>query len=71
MTAIAETLRRSKGKRLLILSDSKAAIAAVVKAGRRGRGRTRELRDNGPHSKKMWKRPYGGLPELGKKPHWD
>ena len=43
VTAIAETLRRSKGKRLLLLSDSKAAIAAVVKAGKKGRGRTREL----------------------------
>ena len=39
--AISETLKRSKGKRLLILSDSKAAIAAIVKAGRRGRGRLR------------------------------
>ncbi len=43
--AISETLKRSKGTGLLILSDSKAAIAAVVKAGRRGRGRTRELRE--------------------------
>ena len=45
MTAIAETLRRSKGERLLILSDSKAAIAAIVKAGKRGQGRTKELRE--------------------------
>ncbi len=45
MTAIAETLKRSKGKRILILSDSKAAIAAVVTAGNRGRGRTKELRE--------------------------
>ena len=30
VTAMAETLRLSKGKRLLILSDSQAAIAAVV-----------------------------------------
>ena len=36
VTAIAETLRRCKGGRLLILSDSKAAIAAIVKAGKRG-----------------------------------
>ena len=43
--AIAETFKCSKGKRLLILSDLKAAIAAIVKAGRRGRGRTRELRE--------------------------
>ena len=41
---MAETLRLSKGKRLLILSDSQAAIAAVVKAGKKGHGRTRELR---------------------------
>ena len=34
VTAIAETLRLSKGKRQLILSDSQAAIAAVIKAGR-------------------------------------
>ena len=45
VTAIAETLKRSKGKRILILSDSKAAIAAVVKAGKRGRGRIKELRE--------------------------
>ena len=45
VTAIAETLRRSKGERLLILSDSKAAIAAIVKAGKRGQGRTKELRE--------------------------
>ena len=44
VTAIAETLRLSKGKRLLILSDSQAAIAAVVKAGRKGQGRTKERR---------------------------
>ncbi len=44
VTAVAETLRLSKGKRLLILSDSRAAIAAVVKAGRKGHGRTKELR---------------------------
>ena len=43
--AISETLKRSKGKRLLIFSDSKAAKEAIVKAGRRGRGRTRELRE--------------------------
>ena len=36
--AMAETLRLSKGKRLLILSDSQAAIAAAVKAGRKGTG---------------------------------
>ena len=36
---MAETLRLSKGKRLLILSDSQAAIAAVVKAGKKGHGR--------------------------------
>ena len=34
VTPIAETLKRSKGKRLLILSDSKAAIAAVVNSGK-------------------------------------
>ena len=37
----------SKGgasKRLLIQSDSWAAIAAVVKAGKKGNGRTKELR---------------------------
>ena len=45
MTAITETLKRSKNKRLPILSDSRAAIAAVVKAGKRGRGRTRELKE--------------------------
>ena len=44
VTAMAETLRLSKGKRLLIRSDSQAAIAAVVKAGRKGYGRTKELR---------------------------
>ena len=44
VTAIAETLRLSKGKRLLILSDSQAAIAAVIKTGRKGHGRTKELR---------------------------
>ena len=44
MTAIAETLGRNNGERLLILSDSKAAIAAIIKAGRRGQGRTKELR---------------------------
>ena len=43
--AITETLKRSKGKRMLILSDSKAAIAAVVKAGKREKGRTRELKE--------------------------
>ena len=43
VTAVAETLRLSKGKRLLILSDSQAAIAAVVKADRKGQGRTKEL----------------------------
>ena len=31
---MAETLRLNKGKRLLILSDSQAAIAAVVRVGR-------------------------------------
>ena len=45
MTAIAETLRRSKGGRLLILSDCKAAIAAIIKVGKRGQGRTKELRE--------------------------
>lgn len=44
VTAMAETLQRWKGKRLLLLSDSQAAIAAVVKAGKKGRGRTKELR---------------------------
>ena len=44
VTVIAETLKCSKGKRILILSVLKAAIAAVVKAGKRGRGRTKELR---------------------------
>ena len=44
MTAIAEILRLSKDKRLLILSDSQAAIVAIVKAGRKGKGRMRELR---------------------------
>ena len=43
ITAITETLKLSKGRRLLILSDSKAAITAVMKAGRMGQGRTREL----------------------------
>ena len=43
VTAIAKTLELSKGKRLLILSDSQAAIAAIVKAGRKGHGRTKEL----------------------------
>ena len=38
VTAMAETLRLSKGKRLLIPSDSQAAIAAVAKAGRKGLG---------------------------------
>ena len=37
ITAIAETLKRSKDKRLLILKDSKAAIAATVKARRKCR----------------------------------
>ena len=45
VTAMAEMLRLSKSKRLLILSDSQAAITAVVKAGRKGHGRTRELRE--------------------------
>ena len=45
VTAIAETLKLNKGRRLLILSDSKAAIAAVIKAGRMGQGRTREMRE--------------------------
>ena len=45
ITAIAEMLKRSKGNRLLILSDSKAAIAAIVKAGTKGQGRTRTLRE--------------------------
>ena len=36
-----KTLRLSKGKKLLILSDSQAAIAAVIKAGRKGHGRLR------------------------------
>ena len=45
VTAIVETLKRSKGKRLFILRDSKAAIAAVVKGGKKGRGRTKELRE--------------------------
>ena len=44
MTAIAKALELCKGKRLLILSDSQAAIAALVKAGKKGHGRTRELR---------------------------
>ena len=44
MTAIAKTLELCKGKRLLILSDSQAAIAALGKAGRKGHGRTKELR---------------------------
>lgn len=34
ITAIAQTLKLSKGRRLLTLSDSKAAIAVVIKAGR-------------------------------------
>ena len=41
---MAETLQLSKGKMLLKLGDSQAAIAAVVKAGRNGHGRTKELR---------------------------
>ena len=44
VTAMAETLKLSKGKSLLTLCDSQAAIAAtVVKAGKEGHGRTREL----------------------------
>ena len=43
VTAMTEKPRLSKGKRLLILSDSQAAIAAV-KAGRKGHGRTKKLR---------------------------
>ena len=35
----------SKGWRLLILSDSKAAIAEVIKAGMVKQGRTGEVRD--------------------------
>ena len=45
VTAVAEVLRISKGMGLLILSDSQAAIAAIVKAGRKGQGRTKELRE--------------------------
>ncbi len=45
VTAIAETLRRSERERLLILSYSKAAIEAMIKAGKRGQGRTKELRE--------------------------
>lgn len=37
VAAITETLKRSKGKRLLILSASKAATAAIVKAVKRGK----------------------------------
>ena len=40
---MAEALQRWKGRRLLLLSDSQAAIAAVVKAGVKGHGRTKEL----------------------------
>ena len=39
--AIAEILRRSQGERLLILSNSKAAIVAIIKAGKSGQGRTK------------------------------
>ena len=41
---MAESLQRWKGRRLLLLSDSQAAIAAGFKAGVKGHGRTKELR---------------------------
>ena len=55
ITAIAKTLRLSKGKRPLMLSDSWAAISAVVKAGRKGHRRTKELRQTvNPIAKRCW-----------------
>ena len=45
ITAIAGVLKLSKGRRLLILSDSKAAFAAVTEVGKMGQGKTRELRE--------------------------
>ncbi len=45
LTAIVEPLGRSKEESLLILSHSKAAIAAIIKAGKRGQRRTKKLRE--------------------------
>ena len=67
VTAIAKTLELCKGKRLLILSDSQAAIAALVKAGEKGQGRTKELR---AAVNEMQEGPYSGMPRVSGKPHW-
>ncbi len=45
VTPIAEALGRGKEERLLILSDSKAAIAVIIKAGKMGQERTKALRE--------------------------
>ena len=69
VTVIAEVLQLSKGKRLLILSDSQAAIAAIVKAGRRSRQDEGVNACNKSNSQEMPKRPNGSGLGMGQKPH--
>ena len=44
VAAIKGGLRATKQRKVLILSDSQAAVMAIKKAGRTGRARTKELR---------------------------
>ena len=63
--------RQSKEQRIVILADSKAAIAAVRKAGRTGRARSRhlqkvvntlaEIKEGGEEAKLGWVKAHMGI----------
>ena len=68
VAGVAGGLRKVQEKKVLILADSKAAIAAVKKAGKTGKARSRHLQGTVNMIAEV-KRGEGSQNRLGEGPH--